>query len=221
MTIQRKSVLVFDGDSLVLPKTSGIGIKVDEATPTFGWKDLLGRIDPRDAGATAPTLAVYRAGQVREYAFAANDVADLQFHMPHDWVPGTDIYIHVHWSHHGTAISGSLVVDFFTTFAKGFGGAIFPAEVRTTLTVSTPNVATIPQYSHRINEIQLSAASPTANQIDTDNLEVDSLLLINMRTTTIPTITGGATNEPFIHHVDIHYQSNGMATKNKAPNFYA
>lgn len=220
MPVTRKSGIVYDANSIVLPKTSGVGIKVDEAVPTFGWKDLLGRIDPRDGGATAPALAVYRAGRVREYAFAANDEADLQFHMPHDWVPGTDIFIHAHWSHHGTAISGSLVVDFFTTFAKGFGGAIFPAEVQTTLTVSTPNVATIPQYSHRINEVQLSAASPTANQIDTDSLEVDALLLVNMRVTTIPTISGGVSNDPFIHHIDIHYQSNGMATKNKAPNFY-
>ena len=26
--------------------------------------------------------------------------------------------------------------------------------------------------------------------------------------------------DPFCHEVDIHYQSTGMATKNKAPNFY-
>lgn len=221
MATQRKAGSLYESDSLVLPKTSGVGIKVDETTPTFPWRDLLGRIDPRDAGATAPALVVYRAGQVREWAFAANDEADLQFHMPHDWLPGSDIYVHCHWSHHGTAISGSLVVAFYTTFAKGFGTAIFSAEVTTTLTVSTPNVATIPRYSHRIDEVQLSAASPTANQIDTDDLEVDALLLVNMKVTTIPTITGGVSNDPFIHHVDIHYQSTGVGTKNKASNFYS
>jgi hypothetical protein len=26
---------------------------------------------------------------------------------------------------------------------------------------------------------------------------------------------------PFCHEVDIHYQSTGMATKSKAPNFYS
>jgi hypothetical protein len=214
------SEIASDGQP-VLSKASGKGIKIDPAAPTFGWRDLLGRIIPRDSGVTAPALAVYRGGQVRDYAFDANDVADLQFHMPHDWAPGTDIFIHVHWSHHGTAISGSLVCDFFTTFAKGFGGAIFPAEVQTTLTVSTPDVATIPQYSHRVDEVQLSAASPTANQIDTDNLEVDALLLIGFRVTTKPTVTGGVvTNDPFIHHIDIHYQSTGIGTKAKAPSFY-
>lgn len=221
MANQRKSPILFESDSLVLPKTSGVGIKVDEAAPTWGWKDLLGRIQPRDGGVTAPALSVFRAGRVREWAFSAGDEQDLQFHVPHDWVPGTDLFIHVHWAHNGTAISGSLVCDFYSTVAKGFGGAIFPAEVQTTLTISTPNIATIPQYSHRVDEIQLSATSPTANQLDTDNIEVDSLILMNFVTTTIPTITGGSPNAPFVHHVDIHYQSNGMATKNKAPNFYS
>jgi hypothetical protein len=215
--------VVVDGTGLVIPKTAGYGLKVDTAAPTYPWRDLIGRISPREVGGTAPTLAVYRGGAVREYAFAANDLADLQFHWPHDWVPGTDVFIHVHWSHHGTAISGSIVFDFFSTFAKGFGGSIFPAEIQTTLTVSTPNIATIPQYSHRVDEIQLSAASPTGNQLDTDDFEVDGLLLTNFRVTTIPTITGGATNEPFVHHIDLHYQSTGMGTKNKAPSptFYS
>lgn len=228
MAVGSGSTLVPDGtgevkanraDVLVFPKAAGNGLKVDTTSPSFGWRDLLGRIQPKTVGAGTPTLATYRGGNVNEFAFAASDVVDLQFHMPHDWA-GTDLFIHVHWSHHGTAISGSFVCDFYTTFAKGFGGAIFPAEVNTTLTVSTPDVATIPQYSHRTDEVQLSAASPTANQIDTDNLEVDALLLIRMKTTTIPTITGGATNKPFVHHIDIHYQSTSMGTKAKAPNFY-
>jgi hypothetical protein len=218
---QRKAALLFDNNSIVLPKTSGVGIKVDDSTPTYGWKDLIGRIEPRDGGSTAPSLEVYRGGQVREWAFGLNDEVDLQFHMPHDYAPGTDVFVHVHWSHNGTAISGSLVCNFYSTWAKGFGqsGQIFGSEVNTTLTISTPDVATIPQYSHRVDEIQLSAATPTANQLNTNDFEVDGLFLINMKTTTIPTISGGTT-APFIHHVDIHYQTTNMPTKGKAPNFY-
>jgi hypothetical protein len=40
--------------------------------------------------------------------------------------------------------------------------------------------------------------------------------------TTIPSITGGSTNEPFLQTIDIHYQTTDGAagTKNKSPNFY-
>jgi hypothetical protein len=38
--------------------------------------------------------------------------------------------------------------------------------------------------------------------------------------TTIPTITGGATTNPFIFTGDIHYQSTGLPTVQKRPDFY-
>lgn len=212
-------------DDLVLPATTGKGIKRGDGTSSsFGWKDLIGDVSPKQSGAGSPTFAAWRGGQVRSYFFAAGDDSDLLYHMPHDWVPGTDLFIHVHWGHNGTAISGSLVVDFYATFARGFSQAVngdFIAEVNTTLTVETPDIATVPQYRHRVDEIQLTAASPTANQLDTDILEVDGLLLVHMNATTIPTISGGTQTKPSIFTVDLHYQSmDGGTTINKAPNFY-
>ena len=29
-------------------------------------------------------------------------IDDITFHLPHDYVPNTDIFIHVHWTHAGT-----------------------------------------------------------------------------------------------------------------------
>ncbi|MCK4635847.1 MAG: hypothetical protein KAT32_03210 [Candidatus Moranbacteria bacterium] len=52
-------------------------------------------------------------------------------------------------------------------------------------------------------------------------MEPDGLLMVSLKTTTIPTITGSATsNLPYIFTVDIHYQSTGIGTKNKVPDFY-
>lgn len=213
--------------NLVLPRTANNGVKIGNVdTNAFGWKDLIGDVTPKPTGSNAPTLATWRGGQTQTYFFAAGDKAFLTYHMPHDWVPGSDLFIHVHWAHNGTAISGSFVGDFYTTFARGFTQAgatgAFQAEVNTTLTVSTPNIATYAQYQHNVSEVQLSAASPTANQIDSDSLEVDSIMLITFVATTIPTITGGSTNRPAIFTIDIHYQTTdgAGATKNKAPNFY-
>ena len=87
---------------LILPKASGKGIKIDVDAPTFGWKDLLGNVITDTAGGDAPVLTVFRGGSVREYAYTLNDKADLRFHMPHDYVPGSDIYLHIHWAHNGT-----------------------------------------------------------------------------------------------------------------------
>lgn len=213
-------------DELRLSSRSGKGVT---RGGTFGWKDLIGSVTPSASNPAAPTYANFITdGKMNAYAFAANDEADLLYHMPHDWAPGTDLYIHVHWGHNGTDISGSLVVDFYTTFARGFNqssNGLFSAETNTTLTVSSLSITNTPQYRHRTDEVQLSAASPTANQIDTDNLEVDGLLLINMVVTTIPTITGSvsavAQNKPFVFTVDLHYQTVGAGgTVNKAPGFY-
>jgi len=209
--------------SISLPTSAGSGIKRGTA---WGWKDLIGDVSPKQTGAGSPTFAAFRGGNVRSYFFAANDTADLVFHMPHDWVPGTDLFIRAHWAHNGTDISGTFAIDFYTTFARGFNQSslgTYPAEVNTTLTVGSLSIANTPQYRHRTDEVQLSAASPTANQIDTDSLEVDALLLINAKATTIPTISGSATqNKPSIFTIDLHYQSHGGGTTaNKAPSFYS
>lgn len=207
-------------DNLDLTGVSGTGIKIDTTSPTFGWKDLLGEVIPKYVGVGSPTLAVFRGGNVKSYAFAAGEDYDGSFHIPHDWVPGTDVYMHVHWAHNGTAISGSLVLDWYFTYAKGHAQAAFPAEITVTQTISTPNIATIPQYNHRIDEFQLSTAGGSSTMLNTTNLEPDGLILFHVTTSTIPTITGGSPNKPFLFTLDLHYQSTNLTTKNKVPNFY-
>ena len=213
-----------DGVALQIPKTTGLGIKVDSlGTPTFPWRDLIGDITPKTSGVGAPTLAVFRGGNVRSFFYSAGDDGDAIFHIPHDYVPGTDLFLHTHWAHNGTAISGSLVVNFYITYAKGHNQSTngeFPAEVNRTLTVSTPDIATIPRYRHRVDETQISAAAPAASQIDSDIIEVDGLILVHFDVTTIPTITGGSTNEPALFSLDIHYQSTNIGTKQKSPDFW-
>ena len=189
----------------------GTGVRV--------WKDLLGDITPKTSGPGAPSLSAFRGGNVRGFAYSAGDDGDGIFHIPHDWVPGTDLYLHIHWAHNGTAISGSLVVNLYVTYAKGFGGGVFPVEIAPSITVSTPNIATIPQYSHRVDEIQLSSSTPSATQLNTSLIETDGIIMVHFDVGTIPTITGGSPNEPFIITMDLHYLSSQIGTANKAPPF--
>jgi len=210
-------------NDLILPKDSGKGIKVDINSPTFGYKDLVGQIIPRAGGAPAPLLVAFRGTYIKNYAFQAGDIIDnITFHIPHDYAPGTDMYLHVHWGHHGTAISGNLVIDWYITYCKGYNqsGQTFNSEINVTQTIPTPNITTIPQYAHNIHEFQFTNNGGNSTHIDRNLLEIDGLIQIALKTTTIPTITGGATNLPFIFTVDIHYQSSGIATKNKNYPFY-
>lgn len=217
VSLAKSGLLKIISNNLVLPKTSGYGIQVDPANPSFGWRDLTYAIDPKATGLGTPTRTLYR-GTIYGYAFTVGDLADFDgFHIPHDYLPGSDLYVHVHWSHNGTAISGSAVFEVTMTYAKGHNQANFPAEVTQTITVATPDIATVPQYRHRVDEVQASTPGGSATLHNTSNIEVDGLLIGYIKLVTLPTITGG---NLFIHTVDIHYQSTNMATKQKAPNFY-
>lgn len=208
--------LIIALSNMVVPKVAGYGIKVDTATPTFGWRDLEGPIVPKVTGAGHATWTVW-SGNISEWAFALNDVCDSKFHWPHDWVPGTDVFLHVHWSHNGTAIAGTLTVISNYVWGKGHHQQVYDAEKTILVTEVVTNIAGHPALETFITEVQLSSSSPSAAQIDTAQLEPDGLLKLHSKVTSIPTVTGGAL---FIEYIDIHYQSSNVGTKQKAPNFY-
>ena len=199
-----------DGVDLRIPKTKGKGLKIDSlGTPTWGWHDLLGAIIKEEGGASAPNFNVYRGG-IKQHQFTVSDEVFIEFHLPHDYAPGTDIFIHTHWSHN-SVVSGNVTWGFECTYAKGHNQAAFPAAVIPTLLQAAPGIA----YQHMIAEVQLSAAAPSGIQIDTDDLEVDGIILCRIFLSA--NTTGAA---PFLHFVDIHYQSTNCPTKQKAPDFW-
>lgn len=203
-------------DILVAPKTSGYGIKIDITTPTWGWRDLIGNIT-NTGGLNKPTNATYNGG-ITQFQFVAGDESVLEFHIPHDYVVGTDIYLHVHWSHISTLVTGGTIT--FTaesSYAKGHNQVPFSAPVTGTFTGTASTI----QYQHIISEVQFSATSPSGLQLDTDNLEPDGVILIRLEMTTNNITSSGAIPNPFIHFVDIHYQSTNISTKNKVPSFWA
>lgn len=216
---QHSELIPVDSLSPVLDKGPGVGIKVDVDTPSWGWRDLEGVELVDVVGANAATLALYN-GVIREFAFGVNDILDIRFHMPHDYLPGSDMFVHVHWSHNGTSISGSFACDISHVYAKGHQQAAFTPPKTIAWSHNTVDIATTPQYQHNITELPLSVSGGSASEIDSADLEVDGLILMNLTVTGIPTITGSANNLPFIHRVDIHYQSTNIATLDKAPNFY-
>jgi hypothetical protein len=219
LDIERDYVNTDGAGSILVPKTSGIGIKVDYDEPTFGWRDIIGSVQPKATGAGSPARAIYR-GNIGDYAFAHNDVCDFIFHIPHDYVPGTDIYFHIHWSHtDAVSITGDATFTIYHQYSKGHNQAVFPAEKTLTITHATTDLATTPQYRHRIDEAAISGSAATSAVMDRSLIEVDGLLGATLKLTSIPTF--GGSGKLFIHTCDIHYQSTNIATKGKAPDFYA
>lgn len=72
-----------DWGSIVLPKTTNVGLKVDPAAPTFGFRDIIGQIELRGSGANDPTFATYTGTALRAYQFSASVMQECFFHIPH------------------------------------------------------------------------------------------------------------------------------------------
>lgn len=200
---------VMTGTGLVIPKTTNTGIKIDTSSPAFGYNDMLGEINVRGSGANDPTFAAYGATAFFAYSFSATVMQQfwIIFHVPHDYVPGTDIYLHVHWSNAAaTPNTGNVIWGFEYSYAKGYNQQAFPASTTVTVTQACPAT----RYQHNIAE---TAA------ITISGMEVDGLLMCRIYR---DAAAGGDTcsDAVFAHMADMHYQSTGVPTKNKNYPFY-
>lgn len=205
-----------DGVNLMVPKTQGKGLKVDsEGTPSFGWHDLLGTVQVYgDAGDAV--RATYRGG-IKALQFAESKSAFVDFHMPHDYVMGSDIYIHVHWSTISTTVTGgSTTWAFEMMYAKGHDQGAFAAPV----TASAVQSASTTQYQHMIAEVKASVVGGSGVALDTDDLEPDGVIQCRVYLDSNDITDSVTVPDPFIHYVDIHYQSTGIPTKQRAPDFW-
>jgi hypothetical protein len=226
---------------LIVAKDSGIGIKVDTTSPDFGWVDLLGAINTRPAAgggaSSAPDFVAYRGNL---YAFRFGTTAPnnhiheafIEYHIPHDWVPGVvgegrKAYVHVHWSQTTVDTGGTAGVPgvakwyFDISYADGHGTAGGSADpFIAPITVSVTQQGSTTQYGHMIAEVEFANDGGTGGLLNYNTIQVDGLLLI--RVYRDPTDVADTLNQDtFVHFVDIHHQSTGRPTKNRAPNFYS
>ena len=195
--------------NIIFPKTTNTGIQVDTTTPTWGWRDIIGDISLRGTGAADPSYSIYQ-GSIRAYSFSASILQEVQvvFHIPHDYVPGSDIYLHAHWSNGATVPNtGNVVWGFEVSWAKGFGQNAFSTPTTYTVTQASPAI----RYTGNIGE---------TTAITLTGLEVDSLILVRVyRDAT--NVADTCTDPVFLHTADVHYQSTNLATKAKVgPAFY-
>jgi len=204
----------------VYPSASNVGIKVDTASPDWAWEDLVGTlfVDESDLANAAVFTNFIGNIKARQFINEQTDVAYVDFHIPHNYVEGTELYIHVHWSHSNTNVTGGSVTwGIDATYAKGHQQSAFQAPI----TVAISQNANTTQYTHMIAEGPLTTPGGAAGQFDTAIIQTDGV--INCRVfldSNDLTVSSGVKPDPFVHFVDIHYQSRGFGTKNKSPDFF-
>lgn len=208
-----------DGINAQVPKTKGVGLRLGpNGAESFGWHDLLGTLFVPDyTDPLAPDFVTY-VGGIKQHQFAVNDEAQLSFHLPHDYAPGTNIFIHAHWSHDSALVTGGSVTwGFELCYAKGHDQGAFD----TTIAIVELQNASLVQRQHMICEAPASIAGGSASLLDTADVETDGLIFgrVFLAVNAI-TVASGPVPGPFLHTVDIHYQSTSMPTKRRAPDFW-
>jgi hypothetical protein len=207
-----------DGVDLMVPKEQNSGLRVDSlGDPSFSWHDILGLLYVDYDNPNRASFNIYR-GSIRARQFAEASEAHVEFHLPHDYVVGTPIYIHVHWSHTSLNVTGGTVTwGIECTYAKGHDQAAFCVPV----IITVADYASTTQYQHMIAETAASTPGGSAVQLDTGKLEPDGIIQCRVFLDSNDiVVSGGSVPAPFVHFVDIHYQSTCVGTKNREPNFW-
>jgi len=175
-----------------------------------GYRDIEGTVVARSTGPGNPSWSRMGTSVFYNYKVDVGDQFWIDFHIPHDYVPGSDLYFHVHWIPSGTNVQPT-AWSFDYTIAKGHqqgAASVFDiAGGGSTITVTSGAAGTA--WEHHITE--------TAG-INSANLEVDGI--VKIRVTRISNGGTDNTDDIFVPTADLHYLSNDRATLNKAPNFY-
>lgn len=173
-----------------------------------GWDDYHIIWDALTSGGSAkPTLKVFR-GSLERVAFAGSGAVEELFgviHINHEYIQGTDIHLHVHWSHIIASPSGDVVWNIDYSIAKGHDQAVFPAP--TTLQFTQTAGA---QYTHQIIE--------DAVGISGTNIEPDTILLIRLYRDSTD-VGDTFVNDAYLLTVDAHIQVDDRATREKVNPF--
>ena len=105
------------------------------------WEDLRFPVGAIKLGAAnPPDEQAYKGGVVLSFPSNANRIAYVTAQMPHGWVEGTDIVVHIHWTIPTSGAGGGAEnVKFDLTHSWANLGDAFPAETPLTFTRDVQN----------------------------------------------------------------------------------
>jgi len=173
---------------------------------TRGWRDMIGTITLPGTDIGDPVRENLGASGYKAYKFDLGKNYQIDYHLQHDYVLASDIFLHVHWLTDGVD-TNPVAWQFTYNYARGFGQQAFTlAEPVVTVAEAPPGVA----FKHMTSEIVVPISDPT--------FEPDGILTVVLQR--IP--NGGVDNgdKVFVLTADCHYQTMIPATKNRRPDFY-
>jgi hypothetical protein len=130
--------------------------------------------------------------------FAVGDLVYQNYHIPHDYVPGSEIHLHTHWYVESTNTQ-TVTWRFSWCYANGYGRGAFNLATPTVV-----DVTTTPGGVTRTHYISETAAQSAA-------FETDGIIK-----TIVTRVTNGGTDpKVYLTLADAHYRSNGAPTKNR------
>lgn len=188
-----------------------------------GWVDMLGVLDFRSGGGSNPFILTQFdvAGRVYEWA-TANSAGQqsqgfLSFHWPHDYVPNSDTFIHLHISTN-QSVTTTTAFQLWAGFGKRDTG-LFPALIQLqNITYTFQGASDV--RKHIVVEVPLSTAGGSATTLNTASLETDGILQVYINYVRGSNSDNMGNNVPtFLHFCDIHYKSTSRGTKNKVSPF--
>ena len=93
-------------DGQAYPTAANIGIKfrhTDEDPEDFGWQTTVGFIHVHPGEPDSPIHGDYQ-GSIRQYYYPVGAEINIDFVIPHDYVPGTDLMGRICWSHNRPSV---------------------------------------------------------------------------------------------------------------------
>ena len=207
--IATEQTTMLTDDSFIMQTAAGVTKKIKATNLKLtGYEDVLFVHDAASAGgSSAPTLTTFRGNlKVGTFNGAGTTVNEIfgSIHIPHNYIAGTDIYFHIHWSHIIASPTGSVKWNLDYSFARGFSYEAFPTPTTISLTQAAGT-----QYFHHI--IESSAITGT-------NIEADTLILCRIWRDPAD-VADTFANNAFFLRADAHIQVDNRSTKEKVRPF--
>lgn len=183
-----------------------------------GWKDLVADPHTHGAGTADPTEATVSTSFYKALAFSGAGVqikeVQASFHINHDYMMGTRVYPHTHWTAGNTTNAIDAVKwSMQYSVAKGHQQQAFFTEAGGGTTKSVTQTLTGTPYMHYVSELS------DADAIVPDNCEPDSLILVRFYRDPAD-VADTFTSDVWLLTVDCHYLADRFATPLKAPPFF-
>ena len=171
-----------------------------------GYEDLK-PTGGRSAGKqTSPVDTIFTpTGLLPAFRNGNADSASFIFHLPHDFVPGSDIYFHVHWSN-ALAGSGNVLWNIHWCYARGYDLGNFNNEI-TTQIVAPTSAEVMPHHIDESVAITQAAVTAQWNQ----ELQIDGIIIATLERDSLDALDTSP-DDAFFLEFDIHYLSDNNKT---------